>query len=82
MDSDERARLKRRESRLHYDVERELRERTMFARRADFEENNVDATVATFQDFGSGPPSRLSACFILFREGSPQRASLSRYILS
>ena len=66
MDSDERARWKRRESRSHYDVEREVRERTMFARRADFEENNVDATVATFQNFGSGPPSRLSACVITF----------------
>lgn len=61
--SDERGIWERRESRLHYDVEREVKERRMFARWAVIGEN-VNATVATFREFGSRPPSRPSACFI------------------
>ncbi len=57
---DKRGRWERRQSRLHYDVEREVRERRMFARWAVIGEN-VNATVATFREFGSRPPS---TCFI------------------
>lgn len=51
-------------SRLHSDVEREVIESRMFARWAVIGEN-VNATVATFREFGS----------------RPRDLSLSRYIL-